>query len=73
MYQNYPVAVVEGTAEGAETFKNSQASLTKTPLNQWSTFQSPVPIIKPYVKLKAVEGEINNFKLNYLGGEGMGG
>ena len=73
MYQNYPVAVVEGTAEGAEVFKANQAQATKTPLNQWSTFQNPVPIIKPYAKLKAVEGELPFFKLNYLGGEGMGG
>jgi hypothetical protein len=69
-FKQYPVAVVEGTRDTAEAFMQGQVRSTNTDVNLWGVFTTPVPIIKPYSKVKAVEGEINYMRMNT--GVGMG-
>jgi hypothetical protein len=63
-FKQFPVAVVEGGKEAAQSFMQGQARNSNTNLGLWGVIDTPVPIIKPYAKIKAVEGEINYMRLN---------
>lgn len=73
-FKQFPVAVVEGSRESAESFMAGQAKNSNTNPQLWGVIGTPVPIIKPYAKVKAVEGEINYIRLNSgFGANELGG